>query len=55
MKKEKNVEYSDDLSLHLISDNEEDHADHINKDEDKEDHADCVNKYEDEEKVDQND
>ena len=53
--KKKNVEYSDDSSLHLISDNEEGYADHINEDEDKEGHADHINKYEDEEEVDQND
>ena len=53
-KKEKNVEYSDDLSLHLIDDDEEGSADHINEDEDEESHADCVNENEDKE-VDQND
>ena len=53
-KKEKNVEYSDDSSLHLINDDEEGSADHINEDEDEENHAGHVNEDEDEE-VDQDD
>ena len=52
-KKEKNVEYLNDSSLHLIDDDEEDSADHINEDEDEDSYADCVNENEDEE-VDQN-